>query len=357
MAEKFHDESAIDEAIGSTLESTTARDITTVARDLSQYILKISQPPNHSMISQRINSIFNMIDDFLKEPSFADLRRVQTHTANALDKFDQNTALDIQILEQIQLYLDEMEQIYRDIKDAFDKPPVQQTDTNKEKILQERVHALTLETETPVLPPKSKPFAPPNFINSTPLRKSFNKLPFETITEETENVNFNVPNNKSNAAASQFFKHTPNNVSFQLPESTNKNIIYNIPNKPILKSSTMIKGMPLRRSNSIKRRHGAFDITRCERGEGLPFTDNDQSSDDENNEFIFQQTRREDTPQNFEQFMNRPKNTGTIPKNHRQNLIFENSQSEPIFPPSDFNDMQIPNRTFCFTDHTFLNTR
>ena len=71
MADKFHDESALDEAIGSTLESTTARDITTVARDLSQYIQKISQPPNHSMISQRINSIFKMIDDFLKEPSFA----------------------------------------------------------------------------------------------------------------------------------------------------------------------------------------------------------------------------------------------------------------------------------------------
>ena len=139
MGDKCHDASTIDEAIGSTFERTMARHITTNARDLSQYILKISQPPNQSMISRRINSILKMIDDFLNVPSFTNLRCVQTHMENALAELDQNTALDIQILVQIQLYLNKMEQIFREIEDVFDKQTAQQTDVNKEKILQEHV--------------------------------------------------------------------------------------------------------------------------------------------------------------------------------------------------------------------------
>ena len=81
-------------------DSTMARDFNAVAIDISQYIIEISKPSNNTVISQRVFSIFQTIDRFLNKPTIIELKRAQTQTANALEKYEQNSALDIQILEK-----------------------------------------------------------------------------------------------------------------------------------------------------------------------------------------------------------------------------------------------------------------
>ena len=91
------------------LNNKISRNLNAVAREVCQYILKISLPPNTDKISQRVVSIFQTIDGFLKRPSATALKPSHARISRTLERLDNNLTLDIEILERIHRYLDEME--------------------------------------------------------------------------------------------------------------------------------------------------------------------------------------------------------------------------------------------------------
>ena len=175
-----------DEGLATSIsDSTMARDFNAVARDISQYIIKISKPPNNTVISQRVFSIFQTIDGFLNKPTIIELKRAQTQTANALEKYEQNSALDIQILEQIKVYLDEMEAIIRSMKLVLDKQDI----SNEDQTLRDRIKALSLNSTSFVQPNNQPTFGTQHpIVNSTPLRETTKAPLFKTIAEEDKKV-------------------------------------------------------------------------------------------------------------------------------------------------------------------------
>ena len=57
--------SGMAETASRALNNTISRNLNAVAREVCQYILKVSLPPNTDKISQRVVSIFQTINEFL----------------------------------------------------------------------------------------------------------------------------------------------------------------------------------------------------------------------------------------------------------------------------------------------------